>query len=249
MAEPADKRPVVPPFDSERVPRHIAIIMDGNGRWARERGQPRVMGHRAGVETVRRVLTACDEWGVGFLTLYAFSSENWNRPPAEVRALMLLLRRYLRREIDELDRKRVTLRVIGDLARLAPAVRRAVDGAVDRLAKNRGLTLTMALSYGGRDELARAVRRLAAEVAAGRLDPAQIDENSISERLDTAGLPDPDLLIRTAGEMRVSNFLLWQSSYSEYYSSDVCWPDFDRPHLAAAIGEFQRRKRKYGRIE
>ena len=235
-------------FAPTPLPRHIAIVMDGNGRWAQARSRPRVFGHRAGAESVRRAVKACGEWGIEVLTLYAFSTENWSRPSAEVSALMALLRHYLRGEVRELDRSNVHLRVIGDLERLSAATRRELDRARRALEKNTGLTLVLALNYGGRDELARAMRALAADAVAGRIRAEAIDEAAIAGRLDTAGLPDPDLVIRTAGEMRLSNFLVWQASYAEYYSTTVCWPDFDRPALAEAIRTFQQRRRTFGRV-
>jgi len=236
------------PFAPAPLPRHIAIVMDGNGRWAQARGKPRVFGHRAGAESVRRAVKACGEWGIRFLTLYAFSTENWSRPTAEVQALMALLRHYLRGEVRELDRSNVRLRAIGDRERFSAATRRELDRAIQALEKNTGLTLVLALNYGARDEITRAVRALADEAVAGRLRPEAIGEADIAARLDTAGLPDPDLMIRTAGEMRLSNFLLWQASYAEYYSTPACWPEFDREALAEAIRAFQQRTRRYGGV-
>lgn len=235
------------PFQSEPIPRHIAIIMDGNGRWARAHKRNRLAGHRAGAESVRKVVKACGAWGVEYLTLYAFSSENWARPRHEVTALMQLLKRYLRQEVEELDRNGVRLEAIGDLERLPKEARAELDRAKEHLAGNTGLCLILALSYGSRDEIARAVRSLAEQVAAGELAPGAIDPETITAALDTAGVPDPDLLIRTAGEMRLSNFLLWQASYAELYVTDTCWPDFDRMRLADAIADYQKRLRKFGR--
>ena len=236
-----------PPFDPAAAPRHIAIIMDGNGRWAEERGLARVKGHEAGAEAVRRTVDACGRWGIEALTLYAFSTENWNRPRTEVAVLMQLLRRFLRQECDELNRQNVRLRIIGQPERLPAATRKELERVQGVLDANTGLTLVVALSYGGRDEIVRAARRLAARCATGDLDPDAIDEDAFAGALDTAGLPDPDLLIRTAGEMRISNFLLWQVSYTEYYSARICWPDFDADALAEAIREYQHRRRTYGR--
>jgi undecaprenyl diphosphate synthase len=247
MPESADDQ-APPPFAPDAVPSHIAVIMDGNGRWARERGLPRVKGHEAGAESVRACVRACGEWGVKVLSLYAFSTENWQRPRAEVQALMRLLGRYLREERPELQAQNVRLRPIGDLARLPRGARQELERTREALAGNSGLTLVLALSYGGRDEILRACRRLAARAAAGEVRPEAIDPDAFAAALDTAGLPDPELLIRTAGEMRISNFLLWQASYAEYYSAPVCWPDFGRAELAAAIAEYQRRRRTFGRV-
>jgi undecaprenyl diphosphate synthase len=237
------------PFDPGRAPRHIAIIMDGNGRWARERGLRRVKGHEAGAESVRRITRACGEWGVEVLTLYAFSTENWARPETEVKALMALLGRYLKGERRELMENNVRLRAIGDLERLSRSTRKELDAAIAALDGNTGLTLVLALSYGGRDEIVRAARHLARRCMAGEIDPGKITEESFSRALDTAAFPDPDLLVRTAGEMRISNFLLWQLSYAEYYSTPVLWPDFGRDQLAAAIAAYQKRRRTYGEVE
>ncbi|MCX7935030.1 MAG: isoprenyl transferase [Planctomycetota bacterium] len=236
------------PFAASPLPRHIAIIMDGNGRWAALRGKPRAFGHRAGAEAVQRTAAACAEWGIPVLTLYAFSTENWRRPESEVRALLALLRRYLQKGIADLRRRGVRLRFIGDLQRFPAALRQRMMEAAAALAGNRGLQVILALNYGGRDEIVRACRALARLAATGALAPEDIGEETFASHLDTAGIPDPDLVIRTAGEMRLSNFLLWQTAYAEYYSSPVCWPDFDREELAAAIRAFQARTRKFGGI-
>lgn len=236
------------PFDPEGVPQHIAIIMDGNGRWARMQGESRLHGHQKGAESIRTILYACRDWGVKYLTLYAFSTENWKRPPEEVEALMQLLEAYLLREVPELMKENVRLRAIGDLDRLPERARGVLDASIAETAPNTGSVLTLALSYGGRDEIVRAARSLAREAAAGRLDPALIDEAMFSASLDTAGIPDPDLLIRTAGEMRLSNFLLWQLSYAEYYATPLCWPAFGREALAEAIRAYQGRVRRFGAV-
>jgi undecaprenyl diphosphate synthase len=228
------------------VPRHVAIICDGNGRWARRQGLPRVAGHRAGVESVRAVVRACSELGVEVLTLYAFSTENWKRPPDEVEALWQLLLQVLDRDLEELDRNGVRVRVIGRRDSLSVPVRAAVGVAEEQTASNGGLTLVLAINYGGRQEIADAARRLAAEVCAGRLAPDRIDPQVLETHLETAGLPDPDLVIRPSGEQRLSNFLLWQSAYSELVFTPVLWPDFGRDDLIAAIAEFQRRHRRFG---
>ena len=232
---------------STGVPRHLAVIMDGNGRWAAERGLPRTAGHEAGADSVREIVRACGDLGIGFLTLYSFSTENWGRPDDEVDTLMALLARYLVEERDELMQNRVRLRGIGELDRLPPHVRQLLDAATRHTEGNDGLLLTLALSYGSRAEIVDAVRRIATEVAGGSLAPADIDEAAISRRLYTAGTPDPDLLVRTSGEMRLSNFLLWQLAYSELYVTDVYWPDFRRPHLEAAIEAYGARQRRFGK--
>ncbi len=227
-------------------PRHVAIIMDGNGRWATARGMPRVAGHRRGAEAVRQAVIGCGELAVRYLTLYGFSSENWKRPAAEVDDLMGLLRHYLRGEIAELHRNGVRIRVIGDRERLAPDIVSLIDNAEAMTRNNETLHLTVALSYGGRAEIAAAARRLAFAVKAGEVDPKTIDEQLFQRHLFTAGIPDPDLIIRTSGEKRISNFLLWQSAYAELVFIDTLWPDFTKQDLVEAIGEYQRRDRRYG---
>lgn len=230
------------------MPRHVAVIMDGNGRWARGRHLPRVFGHRSGMTAVREVIEGSVEAGVEFLSLFAFSRENWERPASEVEALMALLVEYVGREAEELSAKGVQVRVLGDLSRLTPAASAAVAEVMRRTAANRRLVLNLFISYGARDEIVRAARALARDAAAGRLDPESITEDMVSARLYTADCPDPDLLIRTSGEQRISNFLLWQLAYAELFITDVLWPDFTRAGLFAAIAEFQRRDRRYGRV-
>ncbi|HMR31870.1 MAG TPA: polyprenyl diphosphate synthase [Geminicoccaceae bacterium] len=220
--------------------------MDGNRRWARSRGMPPAYGHRQGAEAVRRATEACGKLGVRYLTLYAFSSENWARPRGEVGELMNLLRLYLRREISNLDRNGVRVRMIGERDGLDADIRDLITAAEARTLGNTRLDLVIALNYGSRQELVRVARRLAAEVAAGTLDPDAIDEDAVSARLDTAGIPDPDLLIRTSGEQRISNFLLWQLAYTELVFIPVAWPDFGEDHLQDALAEFARRERRYG---
>jgi undecaprenyl diphosphate synthase len=229
------------------IPRHVAIIMDGNGRWARERMLPRPVGHRNGMKAVREVVEGAIEAGVEVLSLFAFSQENWQRPPVEISALMSLLEEYIQREADELEAQGVRVRVLGDLDRLAPTARAAVDRVVAQTAHNTKLTLNLFISYGSRAEIARAARRIAEEVAAGTLAPAQVDEQAFAARLYTHDCPDPDLLIRTSGELRVSNFLLWQVAYTELVISPVLWPDFGRTNLYEAILEYQSRDRRFGR--
>lgn len=225
---------------------HVAIIMDGNGRWAKARGLPRTAGHKKGVDAVRRVITAARELDVRYLTLFGFSSENWRRPADEVGELMRLLRFYLRSEIAELHRNGVRLRIIGDRERLAPDIVQLIEAGEDRTAGNDGLTVMVALSYGGRQEIVDAARRLAADAAAGRIDPAAIDETAFAARLYAPEIPDPDLVIRTSGEKRVSNFLLWQAAYAEFLFTDTLWPDFEKSDLEAAIDEYNRRERRFG---
>lgn len=228
------------------APAHIAIIMDGNGRWARARGLPRAAGHRQGAEAVRRTVSGAVELGVTHLTLYGFSAENWKRPITEVEDLMGLLRRYLQGEIAELHKEGIRLRVIGDRERLPKDIVRLINEAETRTGAMTRLNLTMAISYGGRQDIVAAARRLAEAAAAGRLDPAMIDETYFSSTLSTHEIPDPDLVIRTSGEQRISNFLLWQSAYSELVFVDKLWPDFGKEDLADAIREFQQRDRRYG---
>jgi undecaprenyl diphosphate synthase len=228
------------------VPRHVAIIMDGNGRWAKARGLPRTVGHREGAEALRRVVRASAEFGVAYLTVFGFSSENWKRPAAEVTDLMGLLRLYLRKEIAEIDRNGVRLRVIGDRDRLSADIIQLIEEAEGRTAANTRLNLTVALSYGGRAEIVSAAQQLARAVRAGSLDPEDIDELAFQRHLFTADIPDPDLVIRTSGEKRISNFLLWQSAYAEYIFMDKLWPDFAGDDLKSAIVEFSGRKRRYG---
>jgi undecaprenyl diphosphate synthase len=230
------------------VPAHIAIIMDGNGRWAKGRALPRPLGHHAGMRAVREVIQGCLDANVGVLSLFAFSQENWQRPAVEIDALMSLLEEYIAREVDNLRSKRVSVRILGDLERLAPGARQAVDRIMAETAGGEDLALNLCISYSSRAEITRAARQLAEDVAAGRLDPSDIDEDALARRLYTAPWPDPDLLIRTSGEMRISNFLLWQLAYAELYVTPVLWPDFTRRHLFEAILEFQRRDRRFGRV-
>jgi undecaprenyl diphosphate synthase len=230
------------------VPRHVAIIMDGNGRWARERRMPRPFGHRSGMRAVREVVEGAVAVGLEELSLFAFSQENWQRPPTEITALMSLLEEYVAREADELHERGVRVRALGNLERLTPEASAAVAKVVARTAANDRLTLNLFISYSARAELVRAARMLAEDVAAGRLDAAAVDEALFGSRLYTAGSPDPDLLIRTSGEQRISNFLLWQVAYSELYMSRVLWPDFTRGDLYEAIRDFQLRERRFGRV-
>jgi len=230
------------------IPRHVAIIMDGNGRWARERMLPRPVGHRHGMKAVREVVEAAIEVGVEVLSLFAFSQENWQRPAGEVSALMSLLEEYIAKEARELDEQGVRVVFLGDLDRLGTRQRDAVDSVMARTAHNSKLLLNLFISYGARAELVRAARLLAEDIAAGRLTPAQVDETTFAGKLFTAGCPDPDLLIRTSGEMRISNFMLWQLAYTEIHISPVLWPDFGRADLYKAILDFQSRDRRFGRV-
>jgi undecaprenyl diphosphate synthase len=228
------------------LPQHVAIIMDGNGRWARQRHLPRIEGHRQGAESARAIIRAAGEVGVKYLTLYAFSAENWNRPKDEVDALMKYLVHYLKSETSELNRNNVRLEVIGQIHRLPENVQEHLDKSIHVLSRNNGLTLIMALSYGGRAEIVEAARALARKVKAGQLDPADITEKVFAQHLYTRNCPDPDLLIRTSGEMRISNFLLWQISYTELVVTPTLWPDFRKPQFCAALEEYNRRHRRFG---
>ncbi|MBK8230163.1 MAG: isoprenyl transferase [Candidatus Eisenbacteria bacterium] len=231
------------------LPRHVAVIMDGNGRWATRRGLPRIAGHHAARRSVREVVEACAEIGVSYLTLYTFSTENWQRPRSEVSGLMAFLRQVLKEECDLMARNNVRLSAIGQVADLPGEVRDQLEQTRRQLSGNTGLNLVLALSYSGRRELVDCFRRLAEEVRAGQLDPAQIDEAAIERHLYTADVPPPDLLIRTSGEMRLSNFLLWQLAYAEIYVTDTLWPDFGKRDLYRAISEYQKRDRRFGRVE
>ncbi len=229
----------------EKVPRHVAIIMDGNGRWAQARGLPRLAGHRAGVEALRRVIEASVEFGIQYLTVYAFSTENWGRPQDEVEGLMNILEEVIDREVPELHRQGVQIRHLGKMEGLRPELQRKIRDAVELTRNNTRLVLNVALNYGGRDEIVQAVRRI---IAAG-YRPEEVTEALIAQHLYTAGIPDPDLVIRTSGEQRMSNFLLWQSAYAEWYFTPVYWPDFDREEYRKALEEYARRQRRFGRVE
>jgi len=230
------------------LPTHVAIIMDGNGRWAKQRGLPRLEGHRKGVESVRAIVRACGELGIKYLTLYAFSVENWSRPKDEVDMLMKYLARFLRTEIAELSRSNVRLEAIGQIYRLPEFVQEQLRKTRQALAHNNGLTLVLALSYGGRAEIIEAVRGIAAKVKEGKLEPGEITEQAFAQHLYTRAYPDPDLLIRTSGEMRLSNFLLWQISYTELVVTPTLWPDFRKPQFFEALEEYTRRHRRFGAV-
>ncbi|HTC62867.1 MAG TPA: isoprenyl transferase [Candidatus Saccharimonadales bacterium] len=233
-------------LDADRLPQHVAIIMDGNGRWAQRRHLPRVAGHRVGTQTARTVIETCANIGINALTLYAFSMENWRRPKAEIDFLMRLLREYLRKELPIIHRNNIRMLVIGRHDQLPDEVRGDIERAMEQTAGNTGMTLAVALNYGGRAEIVDAFNRILDRVRNNGLENAAVDEELISQNLYTAGLPDPDLLIRTSGEMRVSNFLLWQIAYAEIYVTETLWPDFSRAQLYAALLDFQKRERRYG---
>jgi len=234
-------------LDLNKIPKHIAIIMDGNGRWAKQNGKARIYGHHAGVEAVRKVVETCTELGVQHLTLYAFSTENWKRPEAEVNALMELLVRTIRKETPELNKNNVRISMIGDGHSLPEACIHELEEAKSITANNTGLNLILALSYSGRWEITHAIRQIAAKVQTGVLHTEDIDEKTISNHMNTAGIPDPELLIRTSGEFRLSNFLLWQTAYTEYYFTETLWPDFDKNELVKALLDFQKRERRFGK--
>ena len=237
----------MPKLDTTALPRHIAIIMDGNGRWAEQQGKPRIMGHRAGVESVQDIVRAARELGIGVLTLYAFSTENWKRPPLEVQALMGLLKSFLESELATMVHNNVSLRCLGQKERIPAEVRKVLERVIQETAGNTGLILNLALSYGGRSEITQAVQAIAQKCLAGTLSPGEIDQSVLEQHLYTAGLPDPDLVIRTGGETRLSNFLLWQASYAELYFTEILWPDFRKKDLLHAILDFQKRQRRFGK--
>jgi undecaprenyl diphosphate synthase len=239
-------KPVPTQPESSGIPNHVAIIMDGNGRWATARGLPRAVGHAQGAEAVRRTVTAARNLGIRYLTLYGFSLENWKRPAKEITDLMGLLRLYLRKEINELHREGVRIRFIGDRSLLANDIVSLIEVSEEKTRSNTKLDLVVALSYGSRQEITRAAKQLAIDAAAGKIDPETIDENVIDGHLYTADIPDPDLIVRTSGEQRISNFLLWQSAYAELVFTDVLWPDFSREKLEDSIEEFSCRERRYG---
>lgn len=234
-------------LEKERLPRHVAVIMDGNGRWATQRGLSRIEGHKRGKDAVRAIVEASAELGLECLTLYAFSTENWQRPAPEVRALMSLLQRYLRTELHRLMKNDIRLRAIGDLSRLPVAVRRELEKVIRATQENTGLTVVLAVSYGGREEIVEVARTLASAVLEGRLALQEINERTLTQHLWSAGIPDPDLLIRTSGEFRLSNFLLWQLAYTEIYVTETLWPDFNREEFYRALADYQGRERRFGR--
>ncbi len=236
-------------IDRNSLPRHVAIIMDGNGRWAEKKGGERIFGHRNGVESVRRVVEAAGELGVEYLTLYAFSTENWNRPRAEIEALMTLLTSAITNETNKLNENNVRLLVIGNIADLPKSVHKKLMKSVDYLSQNTGLTLVLALSYSGRWELTDAIRKMVSDGASGKLDPDRVDSTMVESYLASSFMPDPELLIRTSGERRISNFLLWQLAYTELYFTPVLWPDYRKEHFYEAIIDYQRRERRFGKVK
>jgi len=236
-------------LDMERIPEHIGIIMDGNGRWAKAKGYPRTLGHKAGVETIRRVLKEAQRLGVKYITLYAFSTENWKRPKEEVGALMKLLVQYFRSELNELHENGVVVNTIGDISKLPKECIKEIEIAKEKTKNNTGIVMNLALNYGGRDEIVRAVKSLVKDAVEGKILPEEIDEKSIERYLYTAKMPDPDMIIRPSGEQRLSNFLLWQCAYSEFWYSDINWPDFTEQDLRKAIFDFQNRDRRFGGIK
>lgn len=237
-----------PDLDQNRLPRQVAVIMDGNGRWAAERGFPRIMGHRKGVDALKELLRCCRDWGIPGLTAYAFSTENWGRPTEEVSFLMTLFERVLRRELAEMMTEQVRIRFVGNLTALPESLQEEIAVAMEKTAQNTGIEFTVATNYGGRQEILTACRAIALRVQKGELTPEQVDEDVFTQHLYTANLPDPDLLIRTSGEMRISNFLLWQLAYAEIYVTDTFWPDFDRAAFHQALLSYQKRDRRFGKI-
>ncbi|EDX73743.1 undecaprenyl diphosphate synthase [Coleofasciculus chthonoplastes PCC 7420] len=235
-------------LDQERLPKHVAVIMDGNGRWAKRRGIPRIMGHRRGVDTLKQLLRCCDDWGIQALTAYAFSTENWGRPIEEVEFLMTLFERVLIRELKEMMEENVRIQFVGNLTALPQSLQNQIERAMTQTQNNTGIQFTVATNYGGREEILQACRTIATQVQHGQLQPEDIDEALFSRHLYTANIGDPDLLIRTSGEMRLSNFLLWQMAYAEFYITDAFWPDFDREAFHQALIAYQKRERRFGKV-
>lgn len=236
-------------IDDHNMPKHIAIIMDGNGRWAQKRGLPRTLGHKAGVETIRNIVKECSKLNVGYLTLYAFSTENWKRPVEEVNALMKLLVQYLKSEFEELNKNGVVINYIGNIDDLPEVCRNELKSAYERTKDNKGVVLNLALNYGGRDEIIHAINSLIKDLKLNKIKDDIITEEVFEKYLYTASMPDPDLIIRPSGELRISNFLLWQCAYSEFWYSDICWPDFKPKDLRRAIGDYQKRSRRFGDLK
>lgn len=233
----------------ENIPLHVAIIMDGNGRWAQKRGLPRIAGHEVGCERVEEIIEAAPQFGIRYLTLYAFSKENWQRPPAEVSFLMEILSKYLDQKIQKMVENNLVFNTIGNISDMPEKIQKQIARGTELTKKNTGLTVTFAFSYSSRLEITEACKSIAEEVKAGKIDPASINEKTISDHLNTSNIPDPDLLIRTSGEMRISNFLLWQISYAEIYVTEKCWPEFDAKELGKAVEDFKKRERRFGRTE
>ena len=236
-------------INRDKLPRHIAVIMDGNGRWAKQRSLPRIRGHQVGMESLKSVISTCAETGIEYLSLYAFSTENWFRPEKEVRALIMMLKTFLQKEINNLHRANIRVHTIGEIERLPSDIYDMVQKGLEKTSKNTGMNLNFAWSYGSREEIVRAVSAIAGKVARGEQDPDKIEEQCVAQHLYTAGMPDPDLLVRTSGEMRISNFLLWQIAYTELYVTDVLWPDFREEEILKAIAEYQTRKRRFGKTD
>jgi undecaprenyl diphosphate synthase len=247
-AQPTSLQKLPSDLTLERLPRHVAVIMDGNGRWAKRQGLPRIMGHRRGVDTLKNLLRCCRDWGIQALTAYAFSTENWGRPLEEVEFLMTLFERVLRQELREMMAEGVQIHFVGNLNALPRSLQSEIDRSVNETRNNKGIQFTVATNYGGRQEIVQACRAIAAEVQQGHLQPDQIDEALFEKHLYTAGRCDPDLLIRTSGEMRISNFLLWQMAYAELYVTDTLWPDFDRTEFHRALCAYQQRDRRFGKV-
>lgn len=235
-------------LDKNRLPQHVAVIMDGNGRWAKSRGLPRIMGHQRGVDALKDLLRCCRDWGIPALTAYAFSTENWGRPLEEVEFLMTLFERVLRRELEEMMQENVKIRFIGNLSALPESLRREIVKSQAETSKNSGIQFTVATNYGGREEIVQACQAIARQVQQGLVSPEAIDESLFEQYLYTAGIPNPDLLIRSSGEMRISNFLLWQMAYAEIYVTDTLWPDFDRVQFHRALKDYQGRHRRFGKL-
>ncbi|MGQ4648551.1 isoprenyl transferase [Lyngbya aestuarii] len=236
-------------LDQDRLPKHVAVIMDGNGRWAKSRGLPRIVGHRQGVEALKNLLRCCDDWGIKALTAYAFSTENWGRPLEEVEFLMALFERVLMRELREMMAENVRIQFVGNLVALPQSLQSQIQRSMNQTKENKGIQFTVATNYGGRQEILQATRAIATQVQQGQLQPEEIDEALFSRHLYTANVCDPDLLIRTSGEMRLSNFLLWQMAYAELYITDTYWPDFDRTQFHQALSSYQQRDRRFGKVK
>lgn len=236
-------------LDPQKLPRHVAVIMDGNGRWAQQRGLPRIMGHTRGVDTVRELVRCCDDWGIEALTVYSFSTENWKRPPQEVSVIMTLLEQFLQRELPEMMERHIRLELVGGLQDLPDSVQKQIQKSMGATAENQGMRFTVATNYGGRQEILQACQAIATQVKQGSLNPEDIDQAVFERHLYTVNVGDPDLLIRTSGEMRISNFLLWQLAYAEIYITDTLWPDFDRAEMHRALWEFQKRDRRFGKVK
>ncbi|WP_019503996.1 polyprenyl diphosphate synthase [Pleurocapsa sp. PCC 7319] len=246
--EPVTLQKLPTDLSVNRLPKHVAVIMDGNGRWAKNQGKPRIIGHQKGVDALKDLLRCCKDWGVPALTAYAFSTENWGRPSTEVQFLMTLFERVLRRELEEMKEENVKIRFVGNLAGLPDSLRQEIDRSMEDTKNNLGIQFTVATNYGGRQEIIQACKAIAAQVKQGDIEPEQINEELFEQHLYTHGIPNPDLLIRTSGEMRISNFLLWQMAYSEIYVTPTLWPDFDRVEFHKALATYQQRDRRFGKV-